>query len=69
MYDFVDYFKAKKCVFYNSLIADLGADVICHAPQVRVSGYQVQGRNPDTPGGSKNASGPVGIPLKRSIRR
>ena len=27
---------------------------------------QAQGNNPDTTGGSKNASGPVGIPLKRA---
>ena len=25
---------------------------------------QVQGRSPDTPGKHKNASGPIGIPLK-----
>ena len=28
---------------------------------------QAQGCSPDTPGGSKNASAPVGIPLKRSV--
>ena len=30
---------------------------------------QAQGRSPDTTGGSKNASGPVRIPLKRRLRR
>ena len=27
--------------------------------------FRAQDRGPDTPGGSKNASGPIGIPLKR----
>ena len=30
-----------------------------------LGGSQAQGHGPDMPGSSKNASGPVGIPLKR----